>query len=122
MKYRKVAETHSSQKLSLDQFNVQIGKLKGYSFLLSVKNQKSDLIRKRISLLEQRCSIQDTHLVDLLKTQTAKKRSMRLYFTNVGRVAAYKCITKGLQYEHVIEYLAIALVKSRTWELVYLTC
>jgi hypothetical protein len=51
-----------------------------------------------------------------------KKRSSRLYFTNVGRIAAYKCITKGLAYEHVVEYLAISLVKTRTWELVYLTC
>lgn len=46
----------------------------------------------------------------------------RLYFSNVGRASAYKCITKGLNYEHVIEYLAISLAQSRVWELVYLTC
>lgn len=37
IKQRKVSETHNEQKISLDKYNVQIGKLKAFQFLLQTK-------------------------------------------------------------------------------------
>lgn len=71
--------------------------------------------------LQSRSSQADTALVDLLRMSTKKKRSHRLYYTDLGSLAAYKCITKGLSFEHSVEYLAIGLVKMRSWEMIGLT-
>jgi len=45
-----------------------------------------------------------------------------LYFSAIGQKSAYKCIVKGLMFEHIVEYLAMNLVKIRICEIVYLTC
>ena len=81
-----------------------------------------DKIAKRISVLNERLAKLDIHLIEVATHSNEKKRSTKLYFNNVGNLSAYKCITKGFAYEHVVEYLAFHLVKMRTWELILLTC
>lgn len=51
-----------------------------------------------------------------------RKRSTRLYFTDLGSLAAYKCITKSLSFEYSLLYLSLALSKHRMQEIVQLTC
>ena len=77
---------------------------------------------QRINVLNARLAKLDIHLIEVANQSNLKKRSTKLYFNNVGNLSAYKCITKGFAYEHIVEYLAINLVKMRTWELILLTC
>ena len=64
----------------------------------------------------------DSALVNLILTDMNRKRASRLYYTNVGKASAYKCITKSFHYEHIVEFLAITLAQTRIWELILLTC
>ena len=58
----------------------------------------------------------DVKLVEGVYREFNRKRSQKLFFKATGQVAAYKCICKGLDYEHVSDYLLIALAKMRIWE------
>ena len=49
-----------------------------------------------------------------MSDQIAKKRSSKLYFKANGRISTYKCIAKGLEYERIIDYLALNECKART--------
>lgn len=40
----------------------------------------------------------------------------------MGQIATYKCINKGLDFEHVIDYLGIGNCKLRTWETICMMC
>lgn len=50
-----------------------------------------------------------------------KKRALQLLMKNIGCEAVYKCVTKGLSFVHITDYLAIALAQIQTWELTFLT-
>lgn len=71
-------------------------------------------LQARLHNLTERVAQCDTQLVDLLRISTMRKRSQRLYFSAQGSLAAYKCITKSLSFEHTIHYLSLALTKHRT--------
>jgi hypothetical protein len=55
-----------------------------------------------------------------MSDQIAKKRSSKLYFKANGRISTYKCIAKGLEYERIIDYLALNECKARTQNVVCL--
>lgn len=46
-----------------------------------------------------------------------KKRCSKLYFMALGKLAVYKCISKGLNPKYLTNYLAMALAKFRIFEL-----
>ena len=50
-----------------------------------------------------------------------KKRASRIFMQSTGKVSTYKCITKGIEFEHIIDYLLMTLCKLRTWETISLT-
>jgi hypothetical protein len=64
----------------------------------------------------------DLAMVANMHYQVLKKRSQKLYFTAVGQLACYKCITKGLDYERTVDYLSLNMCKYRIWQLMSQVC
>ena len=69
--------------------------------------------QSRIQQLFKRLEKIDVEVIKTLHTQISKKRSCNLYFKALGRMSAYKCITKGLKSERLVDYLGIACMKLR---------
>ena len=45
----------------------------------------------------------DVDLITSLHTQINRKRSTKLYFKATGKISVYRCITKGLQPERIVD-------------------
>jgi len=44
----------------------------------------------------------------------------RHFFMAMGQLAVVKCATKGLDYSHIFDYMALYTLKSRAYESVWL--
>ena len=74
----------------------------------------------RIKKLTNRQEQADIQLINYTNGANEKKRALELLMKNYGIQAVYKCVTKGLSYHHLVDYLAIYLTQIQTWELCYL--
>lgn len=55
----------------------------------------------------------DVQLVQAVQEQIGKKRSQKLFFMASGKLAVYKCISKGLKSLYLGNYMAMSLAKLR---------
>ena len=74
-------------------------------------------LKKRLHDLFNRLEGIDVSLVKTIEEHIVKKRSSKLYFMALGKMAVYKCISKGLEPIYLTNYLAMALAKLRVLEL-----
>ena len=64
----------------------------------------------------------DVELVQMTPENILNLRSNKLYFKAYGQLCVHKCIARGLDFIHIVDYLNIGLTKVRTWETMSLTC
>ena len=77
-------------------------------------------IQARLSTLLERLETIDVQLVGNLHESINKKRSASLFYKSQGQISTYRCLSKGLPSERVIDYFGIVTCKMRVQEIISL--
>jgi hypothetical protein len=64
----------------------------------------------------------DVELVQMTPENILHQRSSKLYFKAYGQICTHKCISRALDFIHIVDYLKLGLTKIRTWETMALSC
>lgn len=115
-----LVKTFNTMKLQLINYFTGIGKLKALVKIHHCAKNNPDNIKgmfsQQISKLQLKLETVDIKITELVQHRMVRKGVKQEYFRCLGQSAVVKCSIKGLDFNHIYDYLALNLIKLRTYE------
>lgn len=115
-----ILKAYSAKKLMMVNYFCNLGKLKAMSKVFQVKHKIPESIEhmftKQIAKLSSKLEHIDIMLTEQLQHHMIKRGLNQQYYTALGKMAVIKCGVKGLDFNHIFDYLALEMLKQRTSE------
>lgn len=81
-----------------------------------------EVLEAKLKKLRIKLEKVDVELVDQVQAHQSKQAIYESYFSSLGELSVIKCGVKGLDFRHIFDYLALVLIKLRTYESVANLC
>ena len=115
---------YNSQKIQLINYFICICKFKAMSKIHiwvrrspeTIKTLFNDQIRKLQLKLEQT----DIQLTSMVQKHQLRKIVKQDYFRYLGQMSVVKCSIKGIEFTHIYDYMALNIIKMRTYESIWI--
>ena len=77
------------------------------------------MFNDQIKKLQIKLQKVDSDLIQLIQNQQIKQNIYSSFFSSVGSISVIKCGIKGLEFSHIFDYFAMAIIKQRTYEAIW---
>ena len=106
---------YSYKKIQMVNYYTNLGKLKALYKIQQANHRMTDSIKdmftENIKKIQIKLERVDAELIQFIQNQQMKQNIYSSYFSAVGKLAVIKCGTKGVDFAHIYDYLAMALIK-----------
>ena len=131
--YQKIVKQYAHHKIQMINYFTCLGQLKALYYFHNEtleeqppgpEDNPGGLLKQklefRLKALRMKLEKVDVDFIRQLQSHQAKQQVFQQFYQSLGEISVIKCGIKGLDFRHIFDYFALALIRQRTHEAITL--